>query len=102
MLCGEADVPGKGTLLPCAGCDHAAHSGCCLLRGAPSVWFCEKCRHAPCAVCKKPVKQTESIICGPDPEEAAGGKPGCDKTFHVACVGLKRAPKGDWWCSKCK
>lgn len=26
---------------------------------------------------------------------------GCDGPFHLACVGLKRVPKGDWLCAAC-
>lgn len=33
---------------------------------------------------------------------------GCDNSdckyewFHLACVGLKRPPKGDWFCEECR
>jgi len=26
---------------------------------------------------------------------------GCPRSFHLGCVGLRRAPVGDWWCVYC-
>lgn len=25
----------------------------------------------------------------------------CPKVAHYQCIGLKTAPKGDWWCKDC-
>ncbi|XRA99578.1 lysine-specific demethylase [Pycnococcus provasolii] len=27
---------------------------------------------------------------------------GCDKAYHKKCAGVRRVPKGDWFCSTCK
>ena len=27
---------------------------------------------------------------------------GCDKGFHKKCAGVRRVPKGDWFCACCK
>ena len=58
-------------------------------------WFCPECSASPCPRCKKPVQAVLSIKCGTD-DKGEGVKQGCDKDFHLTCVGLKKAPKGDW------
>lgn len=35
-------------------------------------------------------------MCGDD----KGG--GCDLIFHLACVGLKKVPAGNWYCPSCE
>jgi hypothetical protein len=114
--CSACSLPSNaeaGELLLCAGCDSAAHQSCALLRNRPrGDWFCGDCIAAPCPKCNKPVPTRDSIICGPDEDAErkaalkAGRRPrrprpGCDTAFHPACVGLKRAPDGSWYCAKC-
>ena len=26
----------------------------------------------------------------------------CPQVAHYGCIGLKRAPQGDWWCKDCE
>jgi hypothetical protein len=44
-----------------------------------------------CGVCKKANKFNTMLLCDK-----------CDRGFHSNCVGLKKVPEGDWFCSRCK
>jgi hypothetical protein len=114
MVCDSADASGSVMLL-CQGCDKAVHTACSQKRFTSS-WFCDACLAKPCPQCKRPVRVEDSIVCGPEedvggggggggggrPRRAAAKKKGCDKDFHLACVGLRKAPAGDWYCKTCR
>jgi len=94
-FCGQMD----STLHECVGCAGEYCKDCSgIQKRAPKTdWFCAKCNAHPCPKCKKPVKVAESITCGPEPNKKRGKNPGCERDYHMNCVGLKRAPKDDWF-----
>ncbi|CAH3018226.1 unnamed protein product, partial [Porites evermanni] len=65
-----------------------------LLLFSPCVWLCPDCK----------VEAEKYCFCN-QPE--FGLMVACDKMdctitwFHLACVGLKAAPKGKWICPRC-
>jgi len=89
-----------GTLLCCDGCPKAFHLQCSGLSKMPEEnedWFCVDCAGQACGVCNKVPKVDNHIICGDE-----NGKHGCEKVFHLECVGLKVLPEGDWFCPECR
>ena len=52
----------------------------------------DKTSDVACMVCgdKSSEEHNEIILCD-----------GCTVGAHMRCLGLKRVPEGDWWCSAC-
>lgn len=101
FVCGKRDhKTAERNLLLCDGCPHVVHVNCAgLKRTPPGDFFCSDCKDSPCGVCGKPVKTAQSIVCGPD-EKSKSKRKGCETPYHLKCVGLKTAPKGDWFCDR--
>ena len=102
--CGSCNKAGGLTYF-CSACALAFHETCALRVSAPKrrdgFWLCVGCEEERCPACGKgPVPASDSILCGDDKE---GGGSGCDKAYHLRCVGLTTAtlPEGDWLCDGC-
>lgn len=86
----------EGNLICCDTCPLVYHVRCAGLRRAPDgEWKCPECANEKCGKCGKgPIEVGQDIMCG-------DGKRGCDRSFHLKCVGLSELPEGDWYCPKC-
>ena len=86
----------------CEGCPRVFHLPCVGLARLPDDdWYCDECTTHVCAACdnaRERLTLHNHVICG---EEREGGY-GCDRFFHLACVGLDALPEGDWLCSTCR
>ena len=50
----------------------------------------------PICVCQKPYDENFDSVIGCDNQNC------CYVWLHFSCVGIKRAPKGNWYCPKCR
>eukprot|EP00618_Florenciella_parvula_P017389 CAMPEP_0119489484 /NCGR_PEP_ID=MMETSP1344-20130328/14915_1 /TAXON_ID=236787 /ORGANISM="Florenciella parvula, Strain CCMP2471" /LENGTH=702 /DNA_ID=CAMNT_0007524539 /DNA_START=104 /DNA_END=2209 /DNA_ORIENTATION=+ len=88
-----------GDLLCCDGCPRAFHLRCLGLTAVPDGDFlCDECEGDACAACGGELRIDNHIICGSEKK----GQQGCERLFHLDCVGLSVLPEGDWWCRDCR
>ena len=91
---------GQCRYVTCFNCAHSFHLSCVkpvLPRVPTGDWFCSDCK----AVEKELLAKSQDVcyVCG------RAGKllccDSCPKVFHLACCGLTKLPRGNWYCSYC-
>ncbi len=100
--CGGGDR--EHLIVLCDTCEKGWHTTCLGLRKVPKdAYFCAPCQAKQAAkeLAAKAREEGGCQLCGQDNEpEKILLCDGCDGEFHLACVGLKRVPRNDWFCSK--
>ncbi|XP_022652516.1 tyrosine-protein kinase BAZ1B-like isoform X3 [Varroa destructor] len=118
--------PTPERMVRCDRCDQIFHLSCLkpALRDVPEeTWFCKNCE--PDTVLESPLKKqrTNGTAASAEPEAAPPAeKPVienneycdvcrrdeklllcdfCPRSFHLECLDIKRAPRGDWRCIAC-
>ncbi|GAB5032928.1 phf isoform b [Nannochloropsis oceanica] len=89
----------------CDTCERGFHTTCLGMRKVPKEsYYCDLCqakreaktradkarRDGACQACGGVEEPHRILLCD-----------GCDGEWHLACVGLKRVPRKDWYCREC-
>eukprot|EP00624_Nannochloropsis_granulata_P001633 evm.model.NODE_18033_length_94466_cov_20.978998.21 len=102
-VCGAGDR--EHLIVLCDTCERGFHTTCLGMRKVPKEsYYCDPCQAKQEAKARADKARIEGAC------QACGGVEdphrillcdGCDGEWHLACVGLKRVPRKDWFCRAC-